>query len=170
MACLAPSLLADFIYFDIGQPSGISPGTINYWIENSIGNLNTYLGTSHNVVSGDIVPGLNIEESGIMNQMYKVRYYNKVASENLGASAYDWSEVREADSVVRRVSKNEISKTYLQLAKDEKISLDETIRFYRTNAATPTTILPRVNSFYQYYGYGYGDYANGLPNTYRTDG
>jgi hypothetical protein len=167
MSCLTSSSLAEFIYFDLGEPSGISIGTIDYWIENSIGNLNTNLGENHGIVSGQIVPPLNIAESGIMTQMYKVRYYNKVASDNLGASAYDWSELSEGDSRIRRVSKNEISKTYLQLAKDEQISLKESILFYRTNAATPTSILPRVNSYYRYYGYGYNSYSNDLPNTYR---
>jgi hypothetical protein len=167
MSCLSPSTLSQFIYFDLGEPSGISVGTIDYWINNSIGNLNTYLGENHNIVSGEITPGLNIAESGIMSQMYQVRYYKTQASNHLGASAYDWSELSEGDSKIRRVSKNEVSKTFIQLAKDGKEALDRSIQLYRTNAAMPTTILPRVNSFYQYYGYGYSDLLNQIPNTYR---
>jgi|GEM_PF-5008470 len=163
------SLLAQFIYFDLGEPSGISTGTISYWIDNSIGYLNNILAESHNIISGNIDPGFNIAESGIMNQMYKVRYYNNQATNRLGASAYDWSELHEGDSMVRRVSKNEIAKTYLQLAREEKTLLDEAILFYRTNMAMPKSILPKVNSFYQYYGYGYSDILNQIPNTYRQE-
>lgn len=164
--------LADFILFDLDTPSGVSNGTISYWIENSVGNLNTYLGASHTVENFEITPGLNIMETGIMNQMYKIKYYNTVASNNLGASSYDWSELKEGDSSIRKVSKNEIAKNYLQLAKQEKESLNESIRYYRTNAATPTSIVSRVSTYLNIYGYNNsnnGGYNNDLPNTYRSD-
>ena len=76
----------------------------------------------------------------ILKWSFICRFYSSLAKNNLGAAAYDFSQIEEGDSKITRVSKNEIAKTYLSMAKECKDSLKEVIRLYRQNGAIPRSL------------------------------
>lgn len=157
MSCF--SGLAGFIINDLNAPD-LTTGQVISWLEVSLGDMNTLLGTRYSLQNGCPCPSLGISESGILAQMYKIKYYNQQVKENLGASAYDWSEIHEGDTKIRKVSRNEVAKTYTTLAKDAQTMLNDMIKYYRTNKAMPKSLSSFNTPFRMYYRI-----ANGVNNT-----
>lgn len=127
--------IADEIYRDLESPSDTSISTISFWLEKHVGDLNVALATSLVVESGAIE--LTEEEKSIFKDIFTVYYYGLQVKKNLGASAYDWSELQEGDSKVRRVSRNEVAKTYRGLKKDIEDALEKKVSRYRSNKSLP---------------------------------
>lgn len=123
-----------------------STGSVVTWLRNNLGALNLRLQTEF-VISGSgycIEPEMSQIVSGIYVEAYYCYYYNKMANKNLGAAAYDWTEIAgEEQGTIRRVSKNEVSKTYRLLAKDCRERLDELTKWYGENISpiTPSQVL-----------------------------
>jgi hypothetical protein len=119
-------------------------GSVVVWLKSNLGYLNLRLGEEF-VLSGDcIVPDMSQNVSGIYTEMYYCYYYNKQANKNLGSSAYDWTEIMgQEQGSVRKVSKNEVAKTYRTLAKDCRERLDELTKWYSEGKSpvSPTQIL-----------------------------
>ena len=135
-------LFASGIYNNLGQPSGngISVSSISGWLGTNVGQLNISIETKYYNRSGILVPPLSPDEISVYEKMYDYKYYTQMVQNNLGASAYDWSEITEEGSTVRRVSKNEIAKTYMQLAKDSKETLKDLVATYKRNKAKPRSV------------------------------
>jgi hypothetical protein len=119
-------------------------GSVVTWLKSNLGYLNLRLGEEF-VLSGDcIVPDMSQNVSGIYTESYYCYYYNKQANKNLGASAYDWTEiVGDEQGTIRRVSKNEVAKTFRLLSKDCKENLEILTRWYADNKSPilPTQVL-----------------------------
>lgn len=114
--------------------TGISSASVVTWMQNNLYQLNLALSTGFITnSSGYIDPGLNQSESGIYEQMYFCHYFGKKGNSTLGAFALDWTEIRsEEGDVIRRVSKNEVSKNYFGQQKECKIQLKELIEWYQS--------------------------------------
>lgn len=134
--------------------SGFASGTIL-----SVVNADLYLYTdpSGNITSGSGITGVsgyNLSGivgvpsgfvptlSGIEKDMYKLiffqRYYNRAATANLGAASYDGVlEIQEFDSRIRRTSKNDIAKTYRDLANSAQQQLEWLLYYYRQGKSPP---------------------------------
>jgi hypothetical protein len=112
--------------------TGIANSLVVTWFQNNLYKLNLALGTGFVTnSSGYIEPDMNQFESGIYEQQYFCYYYKKKANANLGASSWDWTEIRGEDQgTIRKVSKNETAKTYLQLSKECEQSLKDLIEWY----------------------------------------
>ena len=65
--------LANSIYINEFDSSGVTVESISGWIENNIGQLNNTIYTSFSGVSGS-VDGLNLEEQSILKEMYLYHY------------------------------------------------------------------------------------------------
>ena len=118
--------------------TGIPNSWVVTWFQNNLYKLNSALGTGFITnSSGYIEPDMNQFESGIYEQQYFCQYYKKKANANLGASAWDWTEIRGEDQgSIRKVSKNEVAKTYMQMSKDCELSLSQLIEWYQSNNAS----------------------------------
>jgi len=130
--------LSNYLYQELGEPTTPTITDITFILRNLVGELNNLISTEYCIVDQDYCPELGESEAAILGNLYLLRYYNKMINNNLGASAYNWNELREGDSVIRKVSNNEISKTYLQL----KNTISEYIKFlvssYKQNQCVPT--------------------------------
>lgn len=119
-------------------------GSVVSWLKNNLGQLNLRLGEGF-ALSGDCIePEMSQNVSGIYTEMYYCYYYNKQAVKNLGAAAYDWTEiVGDEQGTIRRVSKNEVAKTYRLLSKDCKENLDKLTSWYAEtmNPVSPLQVL-----------------------------
>lgn len=156
-------LYASGTFEGLGSPSGlgISVSWISGWFAGNVGRLNVLIETNYQTVSGFIIPALSNVEVAIFDEMFANNYYTRLMSNNLGASAYDWSEVSEEGSTVRRVSKNEIAKTYMQLVKNTDENIKDLVGHYRRNKAKPLSVtgdddiltLPSNSTYSAYFPY-----------------
>lgn len=168
--------LANEIYIELGQPSGLfDTGYVNFWLISNIGNLNlltqncfvydsgntgvpVYTGVSGELVTGagysgesgisgytfqevGFLPDLTGLEKGIYKEMFDLQFYNRGVTSNLGAAAYSpILELKEADTSVRLVNKNEVAKTYAALANQAKDNLKELLNKYNQLRMLPGQI------------------------------
>jgi hypothetical protein len=133
--------LADDIFRELGQPTDLSIPQISYWLQNNIGQFNVMAAeaTVYSVDAQDFVPELTIEQANIFKYMYLVRRYTTLMTNSLGAASYDWSQLQEGDTTIRRVSKNEIAKNYNSIKLAYSRELDRLVFFYKQNRSVPGT-------------------------------
>lgn len=134
-------------YGELQETTNTSISKIVAWLLAHVGDLNDHIGSSYQVSGNDITPELGDSESIILNYLYLLNYYNRQIQSNLGASAYDWSEVKEGDSSVRRVSRNEIAKTYKTLASDTKDYLVKLIEAYKRHHCISASIHSNIDAY-----------------------
>ena len=94
-------------------------------------------GTSSNPIIVSIQP----EEASILKKMYIVHYYDQQIRTTVGAASSDpVVEVASDGSRVRKINKNELSKTYLSLKKEEYGELIDLINAYKLRKASPVQV------------------------------
>lgn len=137
--------IADEIYRELGEPEELSIPAISFWLTSNIGQLNTLLNIAIKLNDQEeFFPELSSEEKDIFKQLYFVNYFTKLVKSNLGASAYDWSEMQEGDSRIRRVSRNEIAKTYQQARNSIQSELKDLIFYYKNNKVVPYSLVTPI--------------------------
>jgi hypothetical protein len=84
---------------------------------------------------------IEAEEASILKKMYFVHYYDKQIRSTIGAASTDpVVEVASDGSRVRKINKNELSKTYLALKKEEYMELTDLINAYKLRKASPVQV------------------------------
>lgn len=140
--------LAAGIHFnDLLESSDTSIPKIISWLLAHVGDLNDSIGSSYVVSGNNLSPELGSDEAAIFSYIYLLNYYNRQTQANLGATQYDWSEISEGDSRIRRVSKNEVAKNYRLLATDTRDYLDKLIEAYKRFGCVPASIHSNINAF-----------------------
>jgi hypothetical protein len=135
--------LANSIYvteFDSDSESA-NLSLISGWFVENIGLLNTLIYT--NFTGED--PGLGLEEKAIYKQIYMYNYYNKQARNVLrGITSTATSDniimVADEGNRIQFTNKNEVGKTYKDIAKDSKQTLDSLVAKYNIYAAKPLQV------------------------------
>ena len=135
--------LANSIYVNEFDSTGVTVEAISGWLENNIGQLNNVLYTSFSGDNGD-VDGLNLEEQNIYKQMYLYHYYTKQTRNTIRGIANDTNgniiSVRDGDNAITFVNKNEVSKVYKSLAQDAYDVLQSSIASYNIYNASPKQV------------------------------
>lgn len=137
------AIIADELFRELERPSEMSVPSIGFWLRNHIGDVNNLLSTSYEVSSDSIsiVPELGEQEKSILKKLFNIYYYETTARRFLGAAAVDVVlELSSDGGTIRTVNKNEISKSYLKLQKEEKESLDSLVRGYRIRSVSPLQV------------------------------
>lgn len=136
--------VADELHREIGEPTDYGQGIISLWLRANIGQLNNLIHSSYiidNSAGQDISPELGDGEKAILKELFFIYYYGKQINSNLGAAAYDAViEVQSDGARVRKVNKNEVAKSYLQLREQHKKSLKDLLNGYRYGSATPIQV------------------------------
>lgn len=142
--------IANEIYIDSGSPSSTSVPAIAFWVRGKIGDINILLFEDFHIDTtngtyeildgnGDEIP---IEAVAIIKKFYKIYDYEVSVRSNMNALASDSIiEVTDQGSSVRKVNRNEVSKTFVQLKSLEEDSLNRLISSYRMRGATPTQVV-----------------------------
>ncbi len=136
-------IIADETYRELGSPATISIPSIGFWLRNHIGDLNMLTKSSYEISSDSvsIIPELGEDEKCILKHLFNIYYYKNLAAQFLGAASQDVvSEVSSDGATVRMVSKNELSKTYIQLKRDEELALKELIKGYNSKGVSPLQV------------------------------
>jgi hypothetical protein len=143
------------VYNDLGEPEDYTIAKISAWfLDNAnVGKLNNLIGTQisgvaykdpHGVVTGyDLVPNPTNDQLGIYKIIFDCNYF-KNQSKNLARSATtignDWTDLREGDSSIKKINKNEISKNFRGLAQDCQLELNRTVKMYLKYGAIPEQV------------------------------
>jgi len=153
------------VYYDLGEPSNYQPARLWAWFLDSanLGKLNNLIGTQ---LSGECLKNINGAATGyrinpllsndqlaIYKMLFDYEYYKNEARQMAQSSmsvGNDWTSLREGDSSITRINKNEVAKNFRSLAKDAKEDLDKSVKSYLKYNAVPDQIV--------------GDDINGITN------
>jgi hypothetical protein len=93
------------------------------------------------VASAPAIVSIQPEEASILKKMYIVHYYDQQIRATVGAASSDpVVEVASDGSRVRKINKNELSKTYLSLKKEEYSELTDLINAYKLRKSSPVQV------------------------------
>jgi hypothetical protein len=92
-----------------------------------------------------ITPEMGSEETAIYQKIFELDFYNKQARNTLkGAAGYsggDWTSLREGDSSITRVNRNEVAKNYKSLATEARLEVEKMVQSYLKFRATPQQVV-----------------------------
>jgi hypothetical protein len=143
------------VYYDLGEPSDYTPARLTAWFidDSNLGKLNNLIGTSFSGVAyrnnNGMITGYGVSPEPNNDQLaiYKMIFdcdYLKIQSRNLAKSSAtignDWTDLREGDSSIKKINKNEISKNFRGLAQDCKAELDKAAKMYLKYNAIPDQV------------------------------
>ncbi len=144
------------VYYDLGEPIDYTPTRLTAWfVDNSnLGKLNNLIGThfsgvaytnSENIITGY---GINPEPNNDQLSIYKLIFdcnFLKNQSRHLAKSSAtignDWTTLKEGDSTITKINKNEISKNFRGLSQDCQAELDKAVKMYLKYNATPDQVI-----------------------------
>lgn len=158
--------IADEIYRELGSPSSLSIPAIAFYVRGSVGALNSYINTSYvlntdleveetttdNATATSTITEIGIAETAILKKMYMVHFYDTKIRTNLTSLDSDTIvEVTDQGSSVRKVNKNEISKTLLSIRNQEYQNLQKLIAQYKVSKSSPNQVAgdDTIEGFYK---------------------
>lgn len=140
--------IADEIFKDLGEPSGLTVSSISSSLRSKVGDLNILICESFAVDSTTLEindsDGVNIGTSAaaVLKQMYFVSYYNRRYLSNLTTMSSDLVlEVSDGGKTVRRMNRNEVGKTILQVKAQEEDTLRKMVNAYKMKDGAPRQVV-----------------------------
>ena len=135
--------IADEIYRELSSPSGLSIPVIAFWLRSNIGALNNLIASTHaiNSTTLEFEPELVDESKTVLKKLYMIHYYDIKIRATLGAASIDSVlEVTSDGATVRKINKNELSKTYIAIRKQEYDELTKAVFAFKNNASHPIQV------------------------------
>ena len=142
--------IANEIFRELGEPDSLSLPPIMFWVRANIGDLNNHINENYIINSKTLevektengsVLEIGEEEKGILKKMYYVHHYAVLLRSTLGAAASDSVvEIQTDDTRVRKINKNELSKTYSSLKRQEMDELNQLISAHKLRQSSPRQI------------------------------
>lgn len=128
----------------LGQSNLTTVPEIAFWVRNhGVGALNSLIFTSFSIDSTtqEISPDITIDEQSILSQLYLIKFFQTQANSFLGAAGVkDTIEYSEKGHTIRKLNKNEISKTFISLKNQAREDLNQLIGFYKIKKASPRDV------------------------------
>jgi hypothetical protein len=143
------------VYADLGSPPDYSLPKLSGWfLDNAnLGKLNNLIGThitseclinNTGVVTGySFTPFPTNDQLGIYKMLFDYEYFKNEARQTAKSSisvGNDWTNLREGDSSITKINKNEISKNFRSLSRDAKDDLDKAVKMYLKYNAIPDQV------------------------------
>ena len=128
---------------DIYELSGsfVSPAYEPQAFNEATGALGLSASADNGTASTPAIVAIQPEEVSIIKKMYIVHYYDQQIRSTVGAASTDpIVEVASDGSRVRKINKNELSKTYIALKKEEYSELIDLINAYKLRKASPVQV------------------------------
>jgi hypothetical protein len=134
-------LATEIMYYEFDNDTSINNiPAISGWLGANLGQLNTLLYTEY---EGDDAE-LDVESQAIYKELYLHHYYSKQARNSLrgimGSSGGDVLSLKDENSSVTFINKNEVSKVYKGLANDSRASLDKLVGQYHISHSSPRQV------------------------------
>jgi hypothetical protein len=137
-------LSSDTFLLELEEDSTVSIASINQWYRANIGSLNNLIHTSYEVsppayeiVNADDGEEIGVNESAIYKCLYLRSFFSRKVNSFLGAAAIDVIQVQQDGINIRGYDRNQLSKTYLELKKQNEENLKQLLNNYKYNRATP---------------------------------
>ena len=128
---------------DIYELSGsfVSPAYEPQAFNEATGALGLSASADNGTASTPAIVAIQPEEASILKKMYIVHYYDQQIRSTVGAASTDpIIEVASDGSRVRKINKNELSKTYIALKKEEYSELIDLINAYKLRKSSPVQV------------------------------
>ena len=128
---------------DIYELSGsfVSPTYEPQAFNEATGALGLSASANNGTASTPAIVAIQPEETSILKKMYIVHYYDQQIRSTVGAASTDpIVEVASDGSRVRKINKNELSKTYIALKKEEYSELIDLINAYKLRKSSPVQV------------------------------
>lgn len=143
--------LSDQIVRNLNNPSDISIPSVAAFLrfDTNLGKINNLLKTDYSIDpnSLEIVDSKGVEitpeVAGIYELLYQLNYYIRQINRYLGAGGVETNILQEGTSdggTLRFVSRNEISKSFIQIKKDIQVQLDKLVNNFKRNSYRPLSI------------------------------
>ena len=121
--------------------SFVSPAYEPQAFNEGTGALGLSVANSNGTSSLPAIVSIQPEEASILKKMYIVHYYDQQIRSTVGAASTDpVVEVASDGSRVRKINKNELSKTYISLKKEEYRELTDLVNAYKLRKASPVQV------------------------------
>jgi hypothetical protein len=121
--------------------SFISPQYEPQAFNEATGALGLSVSGDNGTASTPAIVSIQAEESSVLKKMYIVHYYDQQIRATVGAASSDpVVEVASDGSRVRKINKNELSKTYISLKKEEYSELTDLINAYKLRKSSPVQV------------------------------
>ena len=147
--------IADEIFRELDSPSALSIPAIAYWVRANIGSLNSYLNSAYIINSTSLeieqtltaVSGttstseIGEQEKAILIKMYLVHFYDtKLRSSLIAMDTDTVIEVSDQGSSVRKLNKNEITKTLNSTRNAEYETMMTLVNAYKLSKSAPLQV------------------------------
>jgi hypothetical protein len=121
--------------------SFVSPQNEPQAFNEGTGALGLSVAGNNGATSEPVIVSIQAEESSVLKKMYIVHYYDQQIRSTVGAASSDpVVEVASDGSRVRKINKNELSKTYISLKKEEYAELTDLINAYKLRKSSPVQV------------------------------
>tara|TARA_R110002124_G_scaffold6544_1_gene39145 strand:- start:90 stop:575 length:486 start_codon:yes stop_codon:yes gene_type:complete len=139
------SLASGIVTTEFDSDTGIATvASVSGWLYENLGQVNTYLYTNF---SGDDASGtygfMDIEAQNVLKELYLSNYYNKEARNALrgitksSVSGDNVLSLKDGESAVTFINRNEVSKVYRGLANDSMDKVTQMAAQYNIYQAQP---------------------------------
>ena len=139
------SLASGIVTTEFDSDTGIATvASVSGWLYENLGQVNTYLYTNF---SGDNATGtyeiMDIEAQNVLKELYLSNYYNKEARNALrgitksSVSGDNVLSLKDGESAVTFINRNEVSKVYRGLANDSMDKVTQMAAQYNIYQAQP---------------------------------
>lgn len=138
------------LYDELADAS-LSVSGISYWIRTNVGKLNNLIYTNFNTpasgagefyhtINSDVV-SMQDKEKDIFKLLYEIYYYGRQIRNTMGAASVDSIiEISSDGATVRKINKNEMSKTWLAYRNNSYEALKNSIYAYTYGQSTPQQV------------------------------
>lgn len=140
--------IADEILRELGEPSSLSVPAIAFWIRANAGYLNNLIHTDYTVskTSLELIDSdgdeIGEEEKGIMKKMYAIHFYDQKLRTHMTTMDTDTViSVRDGDSSVTKINRNEIAKSVAAVKNQEYQELKLMVASYTSTKAKPFQVV-----------------------------
>ena len=121
--------------------SFVNPSNEPQVFNEASGALGLSVSGDNGTASTPAIVSIQAEESSVLKKMYIVHYYDQQIRATVGAASSDpVVEVASDGSRVRKINKNELSKTYISLKREEYSELTDLINAYKLRKSSPVQV------------------------------
>tara|TARA_Y100000766_G_C18912310_1_gene609015 strand:+ start:196 stop:693 length:498 start_codon:yes stop_codon:yes gene_type:complete len=139
--------IADEIFRELAEPTNLSIPAISFWLRANIGQLNNYINTEYSIDSSDLeikdTSSVEIgeDEKSVLKKMYFIHFYDQKLRTHMTTMDTDTIlSVRDGDSAVTKVNRNEIAKSISAVKNQEFKELLLMVQSYVAQKANPIQV------------------------------
>jgi hypothetical protein len=119
---------------------------VAFWLRTNVGSLNVLINKDYSINQSTLEiesseNNFTINEKSIFKKLYIIHYYDRQLRKTLNSISLDSVvSISDEGSSVTKVNKNELSKTFSSIKKQEMLELKELLNKYELNEVAPLQV------------------------------